>query len=91
MPTIIILASGGCVQVEQSIKLVQAHIERRVALMSLTNAVDGSRVLISPARVEKVFVHPEPPPSPPTPFPRWAAQTGSSADFVETPGDAPIR
>jgi hypothetical protein len=82
MATVLTLISGD-ITVEEDIKVVQAKVERRAGFISLTDAADGSRVLISPAHVEKLLVRPELPSSPPTPFPRLAAQLGPSSDLVE--------
>lgn len=93
MATVLTLVSGDIV-VEEDIKVVQAHIERRAALMSLTDAATGTRVLISPAHVEKLIVSivsSESPPDPATPFPLWAAQSGSPSGLLETPGGAPAQ
>jgi len=81
MATILTLASGD-ITVKEDIEVVQLHVERRAGLISLTDASDGCRVLISPAHVEKLLVSPEPP-SPPTAFPRWAAQFGPSSDVID--------
>jgi len=81
MATVLTLISGD-ITVKEDIKVVQAHVERRAGLISLTDASDGSRVLISPAHVEKLLVPPEPP-NPPTAFPRWAAQFGPSSDIID--------
>jgi hypothetical protein len=91
MATVLTLVSGD-ITVAEDIKVVQAHVERRSSgLMSLTDAADGSRVLISPVHVEKLRACPEPP-TPPTPFPRWGAQFEPSSDFVDgRPERAPIR
>ncbi|MGA8746747.1 MAG: hypothetical protein WB507_12935 [Solirubrobacterales bacterium] len=61
MPTVLTLISGD-ITVKEDIKVVQSHVERRAALMSLTNATDGSRVLISPTHVEKLLDRPDPSP-----------------------------
>jgi hypothetical protein len=54
---------SGEIAVKEDIKVVRSHVERRAALMSLTDATDGSRVLVSPAHVEKLLDRPEPSPA----------------------------
>jgi hypothetical protein len=90
MATVLTLISGD-VTVKEDIKVVQAHVERRPGLISLTDAADDSRVLINPAHVEKLRVCSEPP-NPPAPFPRWGRRFEPSTDFVDgRPERAPIR
>ena len=91
MATVLTLVSGD-ITVTEDMNVVQARVERRdPGLMSLTDAADGSRVLISPAHVEKLRACPEPA-SPPTPFPLWGRHIEPSSDPVDGPPErSPIR